>query len=649
MLISRRCDLAGLAGVVVGMVVGGPGCSPESIAVPPVVFRTLATPGTEGCQTPNTRAPLVDAPIPTGTQVRMSLVERGSGGARAFLCDATTQAGTDPLKLDLGDGDHTKLDYYVETFDEMGNRLASGALIAPEQDVARTGQVKVLLARNEAWSCPPDVMNSRRAFHSATRLPSGEVLLLGGLTAVPAYPSNEVFSFLADAEIYDPRTGEFSPVKPAQLRTARAFHQVSVLGVAGDEVHMLVYGGLTALSGQPALLGVANLQLRLMPGGGATAGGAERLVYNVATQTLTLANVEPSPTSAAFSGMAALATGLVSFGGVTFPPLGAFGLGNRAAFDPAINRVVALSGLPGQAVTASLVADGGVPMMNAPFFVGPSVTPLSSATALVIGTQRISAGMPAQSWVALRSLPSTVQASALAALATDVPTAFHTATLLGPDGQVPAKILVTGGFQQNATDHSTLQPPGAASAVRVYTVADPAQLSSAPTVAKIAVTAPAAQCTPTDGHYRPAGWEAATRTLSGNQVLITGGSPANGGTACDCEGEAANNLNKTLCASAQARLFDANTSTLQAVDSLPVARFGHQQTRLLDGTILVTGGLVRQQAARTDSTAEAEVYNPLRRSTATTDENDPLVPLLQAHAPSLTRMGSSEAQVCKRF
>ena len=84
----------------------------------------------------------------------------------------------------------------------------------------------------------------------------------------------------------------------------------------------------------------------------------------------------------------------------------------------------------------------------------------------------------------------------------------------------------------------------------------------------------------------------------------------------------------------QASLFDATTQAFTAVPNMPLGRMGHQQTRLSDGNILVTGGLVRPSGGTTAATAEAEIYNPISLATGAPDPNDPLTALRASGAPS---------------
>jgi hypothetical protein len=65
---------------------------------------------------------------------------------------------------------------------------------------------------------------------------------------------------------------------------------------------------------------------------------------------------------------------------------------------------------------------------------------------------------------------------------------------------------------------------------------------------------------------------------------------------------------------------------------------GHQQTRLNDGNILITGGLVRPTTG-TAATPEAEIYNPIsKQPMGTNDPNDPLTALRSGGVTSCSHL-----------
>jgi hypothetical protein len=151
---------------------------------------------------------------------------------------------------------------------------------------------------------PAGSMSEGRANNTATLLPDGRVLVVGGGTAGLATEPDRV---LASAELYDPGTGTFS--RTGNLTTARYKHGAAllpdgrVLVVAGSNEHQL--GGLYASAEiyDPAKgiftpAGSVSIPRFKLPGGVASlpdgrvviAGGGERLeVYDPSKGTFGLA------------------------------------------------------------------------------------------------------------------------------------------------------------------------------------------------------------------------------------------------------------------------------------------------------------------------------------------------------------------------
>jgi hypothetical protein len=72
---------------------------------------------------------------------------------------------------------------------------------------------------------PTGPMTDGRVFQTASMLPDGRVLIAGGLVNGRVYANNP--TFLASAEIYDPTTGTFGPIGP--MADMRAYHTATVL------------------------------------------------------------------------------------------------------------------------------------------------------------------------------------------------------------------------------------------------------------------------------------------------------------------------------------------------------------------------------------------------------------------------------------
>lgn len=640
----RRLGL--FCGLAAGALLGGCSSSPTG---PGLKLQVAALAGGQSCQRGTAGVPFT--PLLREGTLRLSVLRRDPEGTK-LQCDLTAAVPSQKASIDLGPVDRARVDIFAEFFDQSGMRVLSGAAIGTSGIGSDGAPQNLPLYPVGQWSCPAGVMTAGRAFHSATLLPTGEVLLLGGIEAVSGYGA-DVFGVLASAELFDPRKGTFSGFMSPGL-TPRAFHQAAVLSASDTEVRILVYGGVTAPSaGLPVLLAPNSASpIRLAPAGSAAPGGAELLVYSLASRTLTSTVVTPSGTHAtAFAGGAGLAGGgLLVAGGSSFAASGGFNRNTPTALGA--NGEFALG--PPAATTATLTF-ASTPQQP-PWLLAPSVTPLSPTTALVLGAQVPAMVTDPINMLALpvSGLPQALTlASPMGVQLMGAPTVYHTATRLGPPlttaaGSGPAQLLVTGGFLMTAQPPQIPgQPPTPDVAVRLYTVPDPAGAQGPITYKAIATYSPTAMCGVSDGHYRPAGFEAATATPSGQQVLVTGGTPTvrYGASPCvDCE-PTDQATSKLLCVLSQVSLYNAASGTFTAGPKLGLGRMGHQQTLLRDGTILLTGGLIRPGGDATAATVEAEVWNPRTADPAQLDAEDPVVPVLDAGQKAL-RPGLGLASPC---
>lgn len=78
-------------------------------------------------------------------------------------------------------------------------------------------------------------MATARAGHTATLLPNGKVLIVGGV--------DDNSNPLTSAELYDPVAGTFSSA--GNLQTARTYHSATLLTAPGAPTQVIVYGGYT--------------------------------------------------------------------------------------------------------------------------------------------------------------------------------------------------------------------------------------------------------------------------------------------------------------------------------------------------------------------------------------------------------------------
>lgn len=566
-----------------------------------------------------------------GGTVRLSVLQKQEAGWQ-FQCDIKATLPDDHPSISLGATDRSQFAFFAELFDGSGKRVFTGA-VQGKSSASADGSPGILpLFEVGKWSCPASAMAAPRAFHSATSLPGGEVLLFGGVELGIIAGRPESMGLTDTIEIYDPSRAVFQTVNVSGTPPrARAFHQVAVLSSTDATIKLVAFGGISAPRRREALIvggAGSSTPLRLAPCGPETKpGGVEFLSLTYASGVWTLTSTSSSETdAAAFAGVGALPQGglVTSAGAVGFSPLSQCSSSSyldllKPSASTIGKQAVAWFGPSGETRTAASFQVG---------FLAPSLTLLSKNTAMVLGGQWLSstATPPPLTALFLTGLPDAPAApTATGFVAPGVPRAFHTATRLGNALETapafPTDVLVTGGFEM--TDTNTLQPgqpSSIASAIRLYTLQN---TTSAPTEKAIAAWS-SGSCGATEDHYRAATFEAATATASGNRVVVTGGSPSFGGGCNDCEdGDAS-----LLCTTKQAGLFVAGANQLQKLPTMALGRLGHRQTLLLDGNILVTGGLIRKRDATTSAwstqaTNEAEVFNPRSTDVSNPDLDDP--------------------------
>ncbi len=110
--------------------------------------------------------------------------------------------------------------------------IAGGSIIGPVKPFAKTAEI-ISLKTGSVLS--GDLSEARRD-HTATLLPSGKVIIVGGL-------SEEKHNPLSSAEVFDPKLGYFRVV--AHLKVPRWGHTATLL----PDGSVVVVGGFTERSG----------------------------------------------------------------------------------------------------------------------------------------------------------------------------------------------------------------------------------------------------------------------------------------------------------------------------------------------------------------------------------------------------------------
>lgn len=517
-------------------------------------------------------------PAVTGaTRVRLTFRDRDGGPLR---CDVVLPLPADAPPVVAVPERVRHAAMWVEYFDDAGALLARGAVA----DVALTGggDAVIPIGPTGDYACAPTQATIARAFHSATRLPTGEVLLLGGLAGAPggggaSFAPDDGAYAIAAPELYDPAAGTSRAVTIPGL-LPRAFHTAHVLGQDADGVHLLVVGGhgvaddpvaagnVAATPGGPGAPPWQPTRLDLARGRyGARALPAELLTYRPAAGTFTRVEV----------GAGALVR--------TEAALGAVGdsvavVGGRLDSGAATPVLEAMGGATGEVLA---MASGGRAR------VGATVTAVSATDAIVVGGDVGNDVMVVRAVEHVAGLPGQPTFTPGPVATSAVNRAYHAAALLGD------RVLAVGGLHLAPGGVEDQGP--AALAVRISSTnfsASALDTGTAPAVA-----------------YPEA------LTLHDSGVLVAGGATP---------GACARTL--TCPASSSLRFEATATPTVAPAGALGRPRYGHRLTRLADDTVLVTGGFAVDpaDAARLVTLATTERFEPHRAG------DDPLADLLTA-------------------
>ena len=560
-----------------------------------------------------------DAPASDLTidSVRISIRTHAAGDVTGtFLCDRVFKLPGQAPDLKIPRMGADSIDIFAEAYAPKGagetvpRRVAVGSLLGIKLSSSQSPSMPLpdlRLYPDERFRCLNKPMSRPRAFHSATMLPNGQVLIVGGLTptqnaADDAFGAAPVF-LTNEAEVYDPSSGAFLAVGENDAPLARAFHNAAFVGATDDgKYQILLVGGATVDPTMPAFginTGVV-FGTRLVPFDTSgtlfnpltTAGApSELMVYDPVAHTATR-TVMGAFKPAVFQAAAAMAQSLA----------------------PAPDGIVVAGGLDWQGmplqptIPLNLRAEVSRGLETPPRFValptpriGASLTALGDDTALLWGGQT-DPMQPAGERLAGLSAKGAVKDTTIA-LATAPPTQFHTATLLPQaTGETNRTIIVTGGFVATTMNMGqALQPPSPMQAARLLTLTVTGTVSQSTPMFSTYMFDATCSLEP---RYRPAGWESAV-DLGRGRVLITGGAPTVLGACNDCEDGGTD----FRCATAQASLFTTPSTMSPAREKLQIPRYGHSSTLMHDGNVLIVGG-VTAAAGMPRILRDVEVYNP---------------------------------------
>ncbi len=590
------------------------------------------------------------------------------------MCDislANSDVNKTTVAYPLGSGD--KVDFFAEAWDMNGQRLASGALLGQSTDVKAT-LPDLRLFESESFRCVAPPVNAdpnqrltfrlaeSRAFHTATTLPNGQILIAGGLR--PALNSDAAtgdnYFLTSSVEVYDPATGTFSFFPGDTNAPVRAFHNAVLLADKGDgQIRVALIGGLSTLNNMTATLHDYTGEpsgfrfTPLNPANVVPAGGSDNTIeiiaYDPVNKVVTRSKqmgLHPTAYQSAASlptGGAILAGGLTGYDKMT----------GFATLDKHLDAGdAALANVRGGMLTDGRLAGGlAIYSENA-----------GTATALIVGGIADASAMPKTSPLAQVVIPAGTPTTA---------PLYVSSTFAFPDLQFPTltvlpgpSILVSGGLQVQGK--LATHPIADASASNYLIDVSPNGMSMAPCIVNMmasmcpalnatAVTTAAngykidptctADADPTMPHYRPVAWNAATLLPSGDRVLLTGGTARTTVNQClDCP----NKDNSLSCALNQSAIYRLATRDIAPItpngatvwEQMQIPRFGHTQTILPDGKIAIIGGFTRKNMM-TYGVGEVEIWNPARKLPVTDmlgDVDDParaqLIALHVTRAPA---------------
>ncbi len=555
----------------------------------------------------------------TVTTVRLSFREHQvNDDAGMFLCDSIIKVGgRSDLQLHLPSSEKS-IDVYAEGFAQVMDadsatagdfrRVATGALLRAGLNSKSFGPLRLYPV--ETFHCAAAPMVHPRGFHSATLLPNGQVLYVGGVTASSDASSetltNNLFYLTGGAEIYDPSDGTFKAVSEPSP-APRAFHQAFYLGDDGmSHYKVLLIGGVTTKDGTSSApaLGVTNTGVggpRLVPFDTsptipaplATIGATAELAVSEPTgPSITRTPVDGFTAAAYLAGTALTdatgnADGFIVAGGIDYvdPLETTMPTGMSIRVERASETTPRTCDLQAGRIGASLVQFDN----DTAFLWGGGLTNGAAQAEVITGL----------------TIMSTVSSSALG-LPGAPSTQFQTATVL--DGS-SGTVLVTGGFSVDGSGNATQPPPATTAAQLITADVAGAGISNAPVAFGGTYVDDSATCT-MPARYRPAGWESAVTLPNGRGVLIAGGAPTFDMTRNCNDCEAGSTPRTFLCSSRQVSLYTANALS-PAPDQLQVGRFGHSATNLPDGTVLIAGGVTLPPGGTDVRLAgDGEVYNP---------------------------------------
>jgi uncharacterized delta-60 repeat protein len=411
-------------------------------------------------------------------------------------------------------------------------------------------------------------MTTARWGHTATLLPDGRVLIVGGAAGRDFAIDGPLPLAIASAELYDPKTGKFT--KTGAMSTAREFHTAALL----SDGRVLIAGGMHS-DGKPH--GISSLL-------------ATAEIYDPKTGTFSLTGSMTEPRAQHTATLLLNGRVLIACG----EDANGTPITSAELFDPKTGSFSPTGSASAARNTANLLPDGRVLMVGIAGGVtssaelydpasgtfsqtGSMVTPryTQSSTSLADGRVLVTGQSSAELYDPASGTFSRAGTMTIAG-------SGYTATLL-QDGRVLLAGGATDRYGQAVTSAELYQPPSSPSPSGIP--------GSTPTAS---ASSPEPRFSVTGSMIVARNWGTTATLLSDGRVLIAGGVDSSG------HGLAA------------AELYDPATGTFSRTGSMTTPRGGHTATLLRDGRVLIVGGSNEPTygGPPPPALASAELYDP---------------------------------------
>lgn len=561
--------------------------------------------------------------------LRLTFMQRDKGAIAAhmlrrkytLICDRVLKPGeASDLQISVAAG--AKFALTVEAFNTSTKQLE---YVGQTETVDLGAERATVYLRPVSKVTCADAAAHPRAFHTATLLPNGRVLVMGGMVS-DATLGKKLHDDTQDAwatgtvEVYDPATMSFLQVKGSI--PARAFHQAHLLPspIAGP-YEVLVVGGVKSAANPPGpafrLRAKAYSYPFLVSPHEKSAAATALLVTYIPAKT---PGAKPEVKFKYLSGLPKLmhpasavdatrGQALFTGGGQSY-----LAAGQDKGFQRGTSFWIELK---------SRGARGGKePKVTAKFQlqrprVGHGVVPMGPSRYYIFGGTmdgKENCKSPKdegqdcnKDGSEFLNVTTAGSSSSLLTGITPMPevVAWHTLTTIGlRDDQIapeapktptiPTAALLAGGFTlKYDSTHQRLAWDQTAAAYGLQLVRD----GSPPTLQ--AVTAGS-------GGFTWVGYHSALRLANGDVMLSGGNVNSSWFPKAPCE-----KVSSAFCAQQQIAIYRLKGGIVELAQATQMAlpRFGHRSTRLLDNTVLITGG-VTLVGSKAELVQQAEVFNP---------------------------------------